>query len=453
MTVLSGWGRTPRSAAANVLHPTERDELAKAVLAPEVGGRGLIARGLGRSYGDSAQNAGGVVVDATGIDHPWQPPAGRDDNVVRLPAGLSIDALLRDVVPRGFFVPVTPGTRFVTIGGAIASDIHGKNHHRAGTFMQHVRAVRLALPSGEVVEVGPDRDPALFWATAGGMGLTGVIVDADVALTPIESAYLAVDTDRAADLDEVMALMAEGDDAYTYSVAWIDLVARGRSMGRSILGRGEFASVAQLDAGRRDDPLAYRPGARLSAPPMPVNLLNRLSIRAFNEFWYRKAPKRRRGELQTIPQFFHPLDDIVLHWNRLYGPRGFLQWQPVVPFGREDLLTHIVDRLSGSGCSSFLAVLKRFGAGNGAPLSFPIAGWTLSLDVPAGARGLGPLLAELDREVADAGGRVYLAKDSCVRPDVFAQMYPRLDEWRAVRERVDPHHVLQSDQARRLHLI
>jgi decaprenylphospho-beta-D-ribofuranose 2-oxidase len=224
-------------------------------------------------------------------------------------------------------------------------------------------------------------------------------------------------------------------------------------MGRSILGRGEFASVDQLDGERRRDPFAYRPGGRLSAPPLPVNLLNRASIRAFNELWFRKAPKRRRGELQTIPQFFHPLDDIVLNWNRLYGPRGFLQWQPVVPFGREDVLEHIVERLSTSGCSSFLAVLKRFGAGNGAPLSFPIAGWTLSLDLPAGARGLGPLLDELDVVVADAGGRVYLAKDSRVRPDVFARMYPRLDEWRAVRDRVDPHHVLQSDQARRLRMV
>ncbi len=451
MTELAGWGRTPRSVAAAVLKPTERDDLAKAVLAPEVGRRGVIARGLGRSYGDSAQNAGGVVVDATDVDHPWALPA--DGNVVRLPAGLSIDALLREVVPRGYFVPVTPGTRFVTIAGAIASDIHGKNHHRAGTFAQHVRSLRLALPSGDVVEIGPDRDPELFWATAGGMGLTGVILDADVALTPISSAYLSVDTDRAADLDAVMALMAEGDDSYTYSVAWIDLVARGRAMGRSILGRGDFASVDQLDDARRREPLAYRPGGRLSAPPMPVNLLNRASIRAFNELWFRKAPKQRRGELQTIPQFFHPLDDIVLNWNRLYGPRGFLQWQPVVPFGREDVLEHIVERLSASGCSSFLAVLKRFGPGNGAPLSFPIAGWTLSLDLPAGARGLGPLLDELDVVVADAGGRIYLAKDSRVRPDVFARMYPRLDEWRAVRDRVDPNHTLQSDQARRLHLV
>jgi len=248
MTLFTGWGRTSATAAAEVLKPTELDDLAKSTLSPAIGARGAIARGLGRSYGDSAQNAGGVVIDTFDVDHPWQVPAPGSDGVTRLPAGLSIDRLLLASVPAGWFVPVTPGTRYVSIGGAIASDIHGKNHHKVGSFMQHVRSMRLALPSGEVVTVGPDERPDLFWATGGGMGLTGVVVDADVALTPIESSLLLVDTDRAKDLDAVLALMEDSDDRYAYSVAWIDLVATGRAMGRAVLDRGRFAPFDALDA-------------------------------------------------------------------------------------------------------------------------------------------------------------------------------------------------------------
>jgi decaprenylphospho-beta-D-ribofuranose 2-oxidase len=453
-TLLSGWGRTAATAAAEVVTPHDLDELAKSPLHGGIGKRGLITRGLGRSYGDAAQNAGGVVIDASEVDGPWTPPAPGSDGAVRLPAGLSIDALLRACVPRGWFVPVTPGTRFVTIGGAIASDIHGKNHHAAGSFMQHVRSLRMALPSGEVVEIGPgpDQRPSLFWATAGGMGLTGVIVDADVVLKPIESSFLAVDTDRAPDLDAVMALMDAGDDRYAYSVAWIDLVATGRSLGRSVLGRGDFAPIDALPKKLRSDPLRYDPSLHIPAPPAPTGRLNRLSIRAFNELWFRKSPRQRRGELQSIPQFFHPLD-MVVGWNKLYGPRGFLQWQPVVPLESADVMRRIVERLATSGCSSFLAVLKRFGAGNPGPLSFPAPGWTISLDIPASAKGLAPMLDEMDRWVAEAGGRVYLAKDSRLRPELLPVMYPELDRWRTIRSAVDPDRTLQSDLARRLRLL
>lgn len=452
MTALSGWGRTAPTAPSTVLAPHALRDLEVAVRSESIGERGAIARGLGRSYGDSAQNAGGVVVDVTAIDDF---DAVRPDGLVRVSAGVSLDELLRVIVPQGWFVPVTPGTRFVTIGGAIASDIHGKNHHRAGTFGQHVRSLRIALASGEVVRCGPGPDPSerpeLFWATTGGMGLTGIILDAEVQLKPISTSVLRVDTDRAPDLDSVMALMSSGDDAYTYSVAWIDLAATGRSLGRSVLGRGEFAAVADLPARLRSTPLVYDADVRVSAPPAPPGLLNRLSIRAFNELWFRKSPRQRRDELQSIPQFFHPLD-MIGSWNRLYGPRGFLQWQPVVPFGAEDVLRDVVERLATSGVSSFLAVLKRFGEAAPGPLSFPMPGWTLSLDIPAAARGLAPLLESLDRLVADAGGRVYLAKDSRLSPELVPVMYPRLDEWLAVRDAVDPDHRFQSDQSRRLHL-
>jgi decaprenylphospho-beta-D-ribofuranose 2-oxidase len=413
-----------------------------------VGPRGAIARGLGRSYGDAAQNAGGRVVDTTGVaDFDLDPATG----IVRASAGATLDDLLRELVPQGWFVPVSPGTRYVTVGGAIAADIHGKNHHRSGSWCSHVESLTLVLPDDRVVTVSPTVDPDLFWATAGGLGLTGVILEATFRCLPIETSRLLVDTDRVADLDAVMALMDEGDADYDFSVAWIDLSTRGAAMGRSVLTRGRFATAAEVpgdDNARR----AYDPSVLLAAPPVaPSGLLNPVTIRAFNEVWFRKAPKRRRGELQSIPTFWHPLD-MVEGWNRVYGRRGFLQWQYAVPFGAEAVVRRTVQRLSDRGCASFVNVLKRFGPGNPGPLSFPMAGWTLSVDVPGGVRGLGRLLDDLDEEVVEAGGRVYLAKDSRMRPELLPLMYPRLEEWQAVRARVDPHGQLRSDLARRLGL-
>jgi decaprenylphospho-beta-D-ribofuranose 2-oxidase len=446
--VLTGWGRTAPSAS-DVAHPGDPDALAAALeSAPP---RGVLVRGLGRSYGDSAQNAGGRVVDATGV-------SGLVDLDLRAGtatalAGTSLDDLMRWLVPLGWFVPVTPGTRYVTVGGAVANDVHGKNHHRGGSWCDHVRSLTIVTPAQGKLTLTPEGDPELFWATAGGLGLTGVIVDVTFDLHPIETSLLLVDTDRAANLDEVMALMDEGDARYEYSVAWIDPMAKGRSLGRSILDRGRFANLAELPAKKRRDPLAYRAGVLVNAPLVaPPRLLNPLTTRAFNEVWFRKAPRRRHGHLQSIPAFFHPLD-MVGGWNRLYGPPGFLQWQFVVPFGAEETLRRIVEQLSDAGCTSFLAVLKRFGDANPGPLSFPQPGWTLALDTPADDPRVGPLFDRLDEQVVRAGGRVYLAKDSRVRPELLPAMYPRLDEWRSVRRRVDPDGVLQSDLARRLRLL
>jgi decaprenylphospho-beta-D-ribofuranose 2-oxidase len=413
----------------------------------------MIARGLGRSYGDAAQNAGGIVIDTNLLDRfDLDPSTGR----VTASAGTSLDSLLRVLVPRGFFVPVTPGTRHVTVGGAIAADIHGKNHHRSGSWCCHVESMRLVLPSGDTVEVTPepDGDPELFWATAGGMGLTGVVADATFRCPPIETSRVLVDTERTADLDGLMATLEATDDRYDYSVAWIDLIARGRSMGRSVLTRGRFATADELsgDVGALADPLGFDPDLTVPAPPLfPSGMLNRLTVKLFNEGWYRKAPARRTGELQTISQFFHPLD-MIEGWNRLYGPRGFLQWQFVVPFGAEDTMRSVVEQLSSTGCTSFLAVLKRFGPADPGPLSFPAPGWTLALDIPVGLAGLAGLLDRLDDEITEVGGRLYLAKDSRLRPELLPAMYPRLDEFVAVRRRVDPDGVLRSDLSRRLGL-
>lgn len=448
--LLAGWGRTMPSAAAVVHRPAD-DVAGLAAVVRVAPPRGVVVRGLGRSYGDSAQNGGGVALV---LDDP--PDAISVDTVTAtatVAGGVSLDALLRVSVPAGLFVPVTPGTRFVTVGGAIASDIHGKNHHVDGTFGHHVRALTLLLADGSTVDVGPDRDPDLFWATVGGMGLTGVILRATVAMLPIETSRCTVDTERVADLDALLARMEADDDSFRYSVAWIDLMAKGRALGRSVLTRGDHARVEELSPRQAADPLAYRPGHLVTVPPTtPAHgLLNHASIAAFNEVWFRKAPRRRVGQIVGLPSFFHPLD-MVGGWNRLYGRPGFLQYQFVVPFGAEATLRAVVERLARSGTASFLAVLKRFGAANPAPLSFPRPGWTLALDIPGAAPGLPALLAELDGLVLDAGGRHYLAKDGATTAEAIRRGYPRLDQWRAVRRRADPQGRWASDQSRRLAL-
>ncbi|MEO7397238.1 MAG: FAD-binding oxidoreductase [Ilumatobacteraceae bacterium] len=444
---LTGWGRTAASGAR--LLPVSATNIAEAVAG--AGDRGALVRGLGRSYGDAAQNGGGLVMRLAGSAGDALLDEQADE--VTVGGGVSVDDLLRVLVPRGFFVPVTAGTRFITVGGAIASDIHGKNHHGDGSFGNHVRSMSLLTADGTVVELSPTVRPDLFWATVGGMGLTGVVLDARIHVLPIETSRCTVDTTRAHDLDHVMAMMEEGDDRYRYAVAWIDLMAKGRHLGRSVLSRGDHATLAQLPESDRPSARDYDPKVLASVPPIvPFSALNRLSIKAFNELWFRKAPQHRTGELQTIAQYFHPLD-MIGGWNQSYGPRGFVQYQILIPFGEERALRTVVERLASSGAASFVTVLKRFGAGNQAPLSFPAPGWTLTLDIPAGTSGLAEMLHELDVVVLDAGGRHYMAKDSHTTPQAIARGYPRLREWQAVRDAIDPDGVWQSDLARRLHLI
>jgi decaprenylphospho-beta-D-ribofuranose 2-oxidase len=450
-TALTGWGRTA-SSVADVVVASSRDVDALATVVKDLPARGGIARGLGRSYGDPAQNGGGVVIRLQDriADIHVDDTAG----TATVPAGVSLDELLDVLVPRGYFVPVTPGTRFVTVGGAIASDIHGKNHHVDGSFGSHVVRMSLLLADGTSVELTPERRGDVFWATVGGMGLTGIILDATIRLLRIETSRCAVDTTRARDLDELMALMDEGDRYFRYSVAWVDLLAKGARLGRGVLTRGDHATRDQLAPRDAVDPLTYDPRRVAAVPPVvpPSGFLTHASVAAFNEVWYRKAPRRRIAQIVSVPAYFHPLDSIA-SWNRLYGRRGFLQYQFAVPFGAEDALRTVVERLAGSGTPSFLSVLKRFGAANDGPLSFPTPGWTLTLDLPAASHGLAPLLHGLDDVVLGAGGRHYLAKDAHATPEAIRRGYPRLDEWREVRASVDPTGVWASDLSRRLRLV
>ncbi|MEU6063129.1 FAD-binding oxidoreductase [Streptomyces sp. NPDC047082] len=444
---VTGWGRTAPTAA-RLIRPRSYEEAVAAVR--ECGARGGIARGLGRAYGDAAQNAGGSVIDMTGLDRIHAIDA--DGGTVLCDAGVSLHRLMEVLLPLGWFVPVTPGTRQVTVGGAIGADIHGKNHHVSGSFSRHVLSFELLTADGEIHAVG--RGTPLFDATAGGMGLTGVILTATMRLLPVETSYMAVDTERTTDLDDLMARLTATDHRYRYSVAWIDLLARGAATGRAVLTRGDHAPRQALRKGTRAwrRPLSFRPRQLPAAPALvPDGLLGRTSVGLFNELWYRKAPRARSGELQRISAFFHPLDGVP-HWNRIYGRGGLVQYQFVVGHGQEEALRRIVRRISGRRCPSFLAVLKRFGDADPGWLSFPVPGWTLALDIPAALPGLGAFLDELDEEVAAAGGRVYLAKDSRLRPDLLAAMYPRLADFRALRAELDPGGLFVSDLARRLGL-
>ncbi len=452
---LTGWGRTaPTSARVHVpSSPQEVAELVAERIAGEPAGRmrGLLARGLGRCYGDAAQSAGGDVLSTEGLGGiELEGTTG----LAVVGAGVSLDRLLRVVVPRGWFVPVTPGTRYVTVGGAIAADVHGKNHHVDGSFGGHVAWLELVDGTGRLRRLAPDgeaEEARAFWATVGGLGLTGVVTRVAVQLRPVASAWIDVRTERAHDLASLMATLREHDRRHRYTVAWVDVLARGRRAGRGVLTSGDHAAAEAVLA-RGHDPLAYAPAERLAAPPLPAAAVGPVTARLFDALWYAKAPTRPRDTVERLESFFHPLDG-VRSWNRLYGPRGFVQYQFVVPDDREDVVERAVGELGGSGAAPFLGVLKRFGAAGPAPLSFPRPGWTLAVDLPAGRPGrLAPVLDRLDEAVAAAGGAVYLVKDSRVRPDLLGAFYPRLAEWRSVRDGLDPHRLFASDLSRRLGL-
>ena len=453
---LTGWGRVAPTRADLAAPATDAE--AAALLrylagAPAGQSGGAIPRGLGRSYNNAAQSAGGVVISTGRLNQIVSLDPGT--GVVVAEAGVSLEQLMVAGLPHGWFVPVSPGTRQVTVGGAIAADVHGKNHHVAGSFAGHVTSFDILFPNADQAAphtVTREADPELFWATAGGMGLTGFITRATIQLKRVESALVKVDTVKTRDIDETMAVLAEHDQKYGYTVAWSDDLATGKNLGRSVITSGDFASLDDLDAGRRADPFAFNPRAILDVPNLcPPGLMNPYSIRLANAAWYLKAPRLREHEIQTISQFFHPLDGIR-NWNRVYGPGGFRQYQYVMPFGAEAAVRRSFELVSAHRAPSFVTVLKRFGQADPGLLSFPAEGWTLALDFPARTRGLGPLLDELDKLVVAHGGRVYLAKDSRVSAAALEQMYPRLPDFRKLRAELDPHGAMASDLSRRLGL-
>ncbi|MDE2006715.1 MAG: FAD-binding oxidoreductase [Rhodospirillales bacterium] len=435
---LSGWGRFPRLACETVAADTEA--AARAALA---GAPCLIARGNGRAYGDAALNPERTLLmrPLAGVE-TFDPATGAI--VVR--AGTLLADLIALYLPRRWFPPVVPGTGFVTIGGMIAADVHGKNHHRAGSFGAHLDWIDLLLASGEVRRCAPDRDAELFAATCGGMGLTGTILRAAFRMMRVESGLVRAETRRAPDLGAAMDWFEASAD-WTYSVAWIDCLAGGAALGRSVLTRGEHATAAEAPA---HPPPRPRRARRLGFD-FPGFALNRWSVRAFNALYYRAG--RERTELVDQAPFFHPLD-AILDWNRMYGRAGLFQYQCVLPLAASRPgLVALLRRIAAASGASFLSVLKRFGPPVGrapGPLSFPMEGYTLALDFRVTAANL-KLAETLDAIVADHGGRLYLAKDARMSPAML-RFYPGLDRFRAVRDAVDPDRRFASALSRRLDL-
>lgn len=431
---VSGWGRQ-HPVRAGVTTPFSTSQLRSQNL-PD----GVVARGLGRSYGDAAQLEDGTIVLTERCDAvEW---VDRDTGIVRAESGATIGDLIAIYAPKGWFVPVSPGTRRVTVGGAVAADIHGKNHHVHGSFGSHVRRLTLRMADDSIVELSPQLRPELFWATVGGMGLTGIIVDADIALTRVPSTRVRVETQRFGELDAVLKELRRSDELHEFSVAWVDLLAGGRG----VVTQGSFADPAEL-APDAAGPLQRPWTPSVSVPGLPqMRMVRTPLMRAFNEAWFRRAPADQVVSHESITAFFHPLDALA-NWNRFYGPAGFLQWQCVVP--SDDVLREICARFASA--PSFLTVLKRFGPANPSPLSFPRPGWTLAVDLPV-TNAVLRLLDELDRLVIDDGGRLYLAKDSRMSPATLRATYPRLDEWLSIRRSVDPTLRFRSDLSERLGL-
>lgn len=452
LSLLSGWGRTSPTRA-RLLRPSTGEEISSALEDAPVEQGGVIARGAGRSYGDAAQNGGGTVVDTTGLRGILEldEPSG----LVRAGAGTTLAQLLLFLARRGLTLPVVPGTRHVTVGGAIACDVHGKNHTASGSFGRHVRSLRLCTPGEGTVVVSPQLEPELFDGTTGGMGLTGIVLDATLQAVPMRTPYALADVDRTDDLEGALALMAT-DGSHRYSIAWIDLMARGRRFGRSIVTRSQEGPDS-ITAPRRlgtsslgGAPFGLRPA--VSVPDgFPHRLLNPETVRAFNAVHWRSAPRHGRDRTLTMSAQLFPLDALG-EWNRLYGTAGLVQYQFVVPTGHERTLLDTIQLLRARRVPMYLAVLKRFGPSSSGLLSFPLEGWTVAIDIPAGMPSLAGALDRADDLIAGVGGRVYLAKDARLSADMLRAMYPGLERFKELRARVDPDGRLRSDMARRLGL-
>ena len=433
---LTGWGRTS-GGAMTACRPERVSELRERVReGPADGGR--IAYGAGRAYGDAALNSQGRVILTRRLNRMLA--FDDDSGLLEAEPGVTFNDLLAVFLRRGWLVPATPGTAFATLGGAVANDIHGKNHDRVGSFGDHLTWIDLMLPSGEIVRTTDSERPELFRATIAGLGLTGVIVGIGLRLMRVPSSAVRVRERRCRDLDAFLAALAEVRQRATYSVGWIDGLAKGRELGRGLLEEAEPASEAVPDTPQR---------ARRVPMDAPGSLLNPITIGLFNAAYYRRVPVGGRERIIPYRRFLYPLDAIS-DWNRIYGRGGFFQFQCVLPDASAPrAIRLLLEEIAGSGRASFLAVLKTLGAEGRGYLSFPMRGYTLALDFPRRG-GVEDVLRRLERLTLDHGGRIYLAKDAVLSPEGFRAMYPKLPEFQAVLDAIDPEQRLNSDMARRL---
>jgi len=446
---ISGWGCN-LNARVSEINPLTIQDLQNTII--NLNESSIIARGAGRSYGDASLLNNGLIVYLKTFDHI-------DLNVkkkqVKVGGGVSIENLLKTIIPKGFFIPVSPGTKFVTIGGAIASDVHGKNHYLNGSFGNHVIEIKLVDGLGQIRTLSLNEDENKeernqFWATIGGMGLTGVIVEATLSLIPVQTSKIIVDTFKYKDLDNLMDGMIQAQKKYQYCVAWVDSLNKKN---RGILSCGNHATLENIKITKHlERPLNYESRNIASVPNILHNgLLNKYTVAAFNKFMYRKTPKIRKESLQSMAAFFHPLDGIK-NWNKLYGKRGFIQYQFVVPDKSSQVIPECLETFRKIGVPSFLTVLKRFGPCNSSFLSFPQKGWTIAIDIPVALPNIELTLLKLDLKIADAGGRIYLAKDSRQSSEIFHKTYPRIKDWKIIRDSLDPNNIFCSDLAKRLEI-
>lgn len=440
---LAGWGANVRSECV----------LVEPEVPAEVGKRldrgGSIARGLGRSYGDNALNAGRQVIGTRRMDRylAFDPETG----TLTCEAGVSLERIIQDFTPRGWFPMITPGTKFVTVGGCIANDVHGKAHHAQGSFSECVDAISVLLADGSVVCASRTEHSELFWGTFGGIGLLGIVLTATIRLRKIETAYFRQKSIVVQNLEGMLAALEEQDQIFPYSVATLDVFARGARLGRGVLTVGDHAKLAELPPELARQPLLVKGPAKLGVPfELPELTLNPLSMRVVNSaILLLQRSGRAFGHYEN---FFYPLD-ILRHWNRGYGRRGFTQYQFVIPFeGGLARMRAILEAIMSSGELPFLNVLKRMGKQGQGILSFPREGYTFAIDFPIRANTVA-LLRRLDAMVLDAGGRVYLGKDSYVEAATFRAMYPAVDRWLALKRQYDPSNVFTSDMGRRVGLV
>lgn len=435
---LHGWGRYPvvDAEVAQVQREASALHLLQTAWNKQ---QAMTPRGLGRSYGDSS--IGTHVVDYSlqnrfiGFDQA--------SGLLECEAGTSLHDILKVFIPKGWFLPVTPGTQFVTVGGAIASDVHGKNHHLDGSFSQYIESFRILTGNSAILECSTTANPDLFHATCGGMGLTGLILTARLQLRPISSSDILCRSIRAENLEQLVELFEE-HGASPYSVAWIDCLKGGAQLGRSILMLGEHA---------KDGPLQVAADNVLTVPKFfPGELLNPVTISAFNTLYYHRSPKTMAAQRMPYRPYFYPLDSLS-DWNRMYGRKGFVQYQFMIPkTAGARAMKSVIETIAASGRGSFLAVLKTFGPGNANDLSFPGEGWTLALDFRYD-HGVLELLDRLDQMVLDAGGRIYLTKDARLKAASFRRAYPQWEKFEATRARHGAHGRFASAQSQRLELL
>ncbi|MGN6439827.1 MAG: FAD-binding protein [Agriterribacter sp.] len=438
--VLAGWGNYP-TVESLVSRPRDEKEWQEVVR-----NGALIPRGLGRSYGDQAINANKHVAVSTRMNHflAWDEQQG----ILECEAGASLEEIITTFAPRGWLPMICPGTKFVTIGGAIANDIHGKAHHADGSFINCVVSFTILLADGSIATASREQNSDLFVANFGGLGLLGVILTAKIRLRKIETTYFRQQSIKVNNLEEMLAAL-EKHQHYNYSVAWVDPLAKGKKLGSGVLTVGDAAALKDLPPALQKEPLKVHRISALTVPFfLPAFVLNNFTVRILNRLigFVQNSPK----EFVHYEKFFFPLD-MINNWNKGYGKRGFIQYQFVIPEkGGEKVLREIMEMIASSGCTPFLNVFKKMGEGQGI-LSFPFAGYTLAIDFPV-TKGLKTFTEKLDQKVLEAGGRLYLGKDSMMSKEMFQKMYPQYSEWLSIKRKYDRDNKFTSDIATRLGL-